>query len=84
MQALLKLGTTDMDDAVRPESPNYRMDTLAGIATWVSMPTTKTSVYWLHSVPGAGKSTITTSVAHIFRELRRLSAFTFFTRGVAA
>ena len=74
-----------MDDATRPEClPNTRMDILAEIFTWVSMPTTKTNVYWLYGFPGAGKSTIATSVANIFRDLRRLGAFTFFTRGVAA
>lgn len=73
-----------MDDAARSEClPDTRMDILTEIFAWVSMPTTKSNVYWLHGFPGAGKSTIATSVAHIFRDLRRLGAFTFFTRGVA-
>ncbi|KAG6380569.1 hypothetical protein JVT61DRAFT_4932 [Boletus reticuloceps] len=84
-QALLKLGPADMDDAARTEClPNTRMDILAEIFAWISIPTTKDNVYWLHGFPGAGKSTIATSVANIFRDLRRLGAFAFFTRGVAA
>lgn len=74
-----------MDDATRSEClPDTRMDILAEIFAWASMPTIKGNVYWLHGFPGAGKSTIATSVANIFRDLRRLGAFTFFTRGMAA
>lgn len=73
-----------MNDAARSEClPNTRMDILGDIFSWVTMPTVKSNVYWLHGFPGAGKSAIATSVANIFRELRRLGAFTFFTRGVA-
>ncbi|KAH0837748.1 quinon protein alcohol dehydrogenase-like superfamily [Lanmaoa asiatica] len=60
------------------------MDILAEILAWASMPTIKGNIYWLHGFPGAGKSTIATSMANIFRDLRRLGAFMFFTRGVAA
>ena len=60
------------------------MDTLAEIFAWAATPAIKGNVYWLHGFPGAGKSTIATSVANIFRDLRRLGAFAFFTRGVAA
>ena len=85
MQVLLKLGPTDMDNAARPEClPNTCMDILTEIFTWVSMPTTKTNVYWLYSFPGTGKSTIATSVANIFQDLCHLDAFTFFIQGVAA
>ena len=74
-----------MDDAARSGClPNTRMDILIEIFAWASMPTTKSNVYWLHGFPGAGKSTIATSVADIFRDLRRLGALTFFTRGMAA
>ncbi|KAF8555069.1 hypothetical protein OG21DRAFT_1439273 [Imleria badia] len=84
-QALLKLGPADMDDAARSEClPKTRMDILTEIFAWISMPTSKCNVYWLHGFPGAGKSTISTSVANISRDLRRLGAFAFFTRGVAA
>lgn len=74
-----------MDDASRSEClPDTRMDILAEIFAWAATPAMKSNVYWLHGFPGAGKSTISTSVANIFRDLRRLGAFTFFTRGMAA
>lgn len=74
-----------MDDASRSEClPDTRMDILTEIFTWAGTPTIRSNVYWLYGFPGAGKSTIATSVANIFRDLRRLGAFTFFTRGVAA
>ncbi|KAI6139916.1 hypothetical protein BKA82DRAFT_4203105, partial [Pisolithus tinctorius] len=67
IQNLMKLNPVDMDDPSRPEClPNTRMDI---------------QCLWLHGFPGAGKSTIATSVANLFRQQRRLGAFTFFTRG---
>ncbi|KAG9311726.1 hypothetical protein JVU11DRAFT_7966 [Chiua virens] len=84
-QTLLKLGPSDMDDAARSEClPDTRMDILIEIFAWVSMPVVKGNIYWLHGFPGSGKSTIATSVANIFRDLRRLGAFAFFSRGVAS
>ncbi|KAN0073111.1 hypothetical protein V8E55_012251 [Tylopilus felleus] len=84
-QALLKLGPAEMDGATRSEClPNTRIDILTEIFAWVTVPDTKSNVYWLHGFPGSGKSTIATSVANIFRDLRRLGAFVFFMRGVAA
>ena len=74
-----------MEDAARSEClSNTRMDILTEIFAWISIPTSKCNVYWLHGFPGAGKSTISTSVANISRDLRRLGAFAFFTRGVEA
>ncbi|KAI6024326.1 hypothetical protein EDC04DRAFT_278657 [Pisolithus marmoratus] len=84
MQNLTKLNPVDMDDPSRPEClPNTRMDVIGDIYDWATTPT-RPSVFWLHGFPGAGKSTIATSIANLFRQQRRLGAFTFFTRGVEA
>ncbi|KAI6159279.1 hypothetical protein EDD17DRAFT_1762561 [Pisolithus thermaeus] len=84
VQNLMKLHPADMDDPSRPEClPNTRMDIIGDIYKWATTPIGLT-VFWLHGFPGAGKSTIATSVANLFRQQRRLGAFTFFTRGVEA
>lgn len=84
IQNLMKLHPADMDDPSRPEClPNTRMDIIGAIYKWATTPTGPT-VFWLHGFPGAGKSTIATSVANLFRQQRRLGAFTFFTRGMEA
>ncbi|KAI6135990.1 hypothetical protein F5141DRAFT_1059254 [Pisolithus sp. B1] len=84
VQNLMKLHPADMDDPSRPEClPNTRMDIIGDIYKWATTPIGPT-VFWLHGFPGAGKSTIATSVANLFRQQRRLGAFTFFTRGVEA
>ncbi|KAI6012810.1 hypothetical protein F5J12DRAFT_820855 [Pisolithus orientalis] len=84
IQNLMKLNPVDMDDPSRPEClPNTRMDVIGDIYDWAATPT-RSNVFWLHGFPGAGKSTIATSVANLFRQQRRLGAFTFFTRGVEA
>ncbi|KAI6109386.1 WD40-repeat-containing domain protein [Pisolithus thermaeus] len=84
IQNLMKLHPADMDDPSRPEClPNTRMDIIGDIYKWATTPIGPT-VFWLHGFPGAGKSTIATSVANLFRQQRRLGAFTFFTRGVEA
>jgi hypothetical protein len=38
--------------------------------------------FWLHGLSGTGKSTISTTVANISRDLQRLAAFIFFNRDV--
>ncbi|KAH7886378.1 hypothetical protein F5I97DRAFT_1270746 [Phlebopus sp. FC_14] len=84
-QNLMKLSPADMDDALRSEClPETRMDIITKIFEWAATPVIKNNVFWLRGFPGAGKSTIATSVANIFRNLRRLGSFVFFTRGVAA
>ncbi|KIJ13795.1 hypothetical protein PAXINDRAFT_13343 [Paxillus involutus ATCC 200175] len=84
-QNLMKLGPADMDDPSRSEcDPETRMDIITHIIEWATTPTVRDNVFWLYGFPGAGKSTIATSVANFFRDLRRLGSFVFFTRGVAA
>ncbi|KAI6138459.1 hypothetical protein BKA82DRAFT_4236015 [Pisolithus tinctorius] len=74
IQNLMKLNPVDMDDPSRPEClPNTRMDVIGDIYDWAATPT-RSNVFWLHA----------TSVANLFRQQRRLGAFTFFTRGVEA
>ncbi|KAG6333192.1 hypothetical protein ID866_5896 [Astraeus odoratus] len=84
-QSLMKLNPADMDDPFRPEClPETRLGIIGEISNWVTDPTIKYNVFWLHGFPGAGKSTIATSVANMFRDMRRLGALMFFTRGVEA
>lgn len=42
----------------------------------------KTNVLWLHGLAGSGKSTLSTTIANFFVELKRLGAFVFFDRDV--
>ncbi|EGO05416.1 hypothetical protein SERLA73DRAFT_149548 [Serpula lacrymans var. lacrymans S7.3] len=82
-QNLSKLLPADMDDPSRTSClPDTRIDVLTSIAEWATSPTTKENVLWLHGLAGSGKSTISTTVANFFRELRRLGAFTFFNRDI--
>lgn len=38
------------------------------------------NIFWLHGLAGSGKSTVATTLAGFFRDLRRLGAFVFFNR----
>ncbi|KAJ7602083.1 hypothetical protein DFH06DRAFT_370997 [Mycena polygramma] len=53
---------------------------LTNITEWVATPSEGSNILWLHSVAGAGKSTISATIAESFRSLRRLGAFLFFDR----
>lgn len=84
IQNLMKLNPADMDDPLRPEClPMTRIDIISEVFEWACTPV-KHNIFWLHGFPGAGKSAIATSISNHFRSLRRLGAFVFFTRGVAA
>ncbi|KAJ7873687.1 hypothetical protein B0H13DRAFT_1633377, partial [Mycena leptocephala] len=60
--------------------PGTRRDILASIIEWLVMPSDNSNLLWLYSVAGAGKSTISTTVAEHFRNLHRLGAFLHFDR----
>jgi len=81
----MKLNPAEMDDPLRSEClPNTRLDLIGYIHDWASTPNPEQNIFWLHGFPGAGKSTVATSVANLFREQRRLGAFVFFTRSAEA
>ena len=71
-----------MDAFYRPEClPGTRSEILQFITDWCLTPAVHgdPNVLWLYGALGSGKSTISTTIAEQFRELRRLGAFIFFT-----
>src|SRR3984957_12222710 len=57
-----------------------RLDIVQFIVEWVTMPSERNNVLWLHGLAGSGKSSIATTIARHFRRLRRLAAFLPFDR----
>src|SRR6202795_2942841 len=69
-----------MDAFSRPEClPETRQDILKSVTDWLTTPSDSNTL-WLYGLAGSGKSTISTTIAEYFRELRRLAAFLFFDR----
>lgn len=60
--------------------PSTRQEILGLITNWITEPSGDTNVLWLHGVAGAGKSTISTTIARRFQDLGRLGAFLIFDR----
>src|ERR1700722_9976074 len=60
--------------------PDTRLDIIQAIVEWVTMPSERNNVLWLHGLAGSGKSSIATTIAKHFRRLRRLAAFLPFDR----
>jgi len=60
--------------------PATRHDVLSFIINWVTQPSGKTQLLWMHGLAGIGKSTVATTVANYFHDLGRLGAFLFFDR----
>src|SRR3984957_9571679 len=60
--------------------PDTRVDIIQFIVEWVTMPSERNNVLWLHGLAGSGKSSIATTIARHFRRLRRLAAFLPFDR----
>ena len=82
-QILKRLMPAEMNASDRPRCfPRTRTQVLSSIAEWASHPSTEHRVFWLHGVAGSGKSTISTTIAHHFRELGQLGSFVFFNRDV--
>jgi ABC-type branched-subunit amino acid transport system ATPase component len=61
--------------------PNTRLDVIKVITDWIEDEGPK-PVFWLFGQTGSGKSTISTTIADMCRERRRLGAFIFFNRDV--
>ena len=72
-----------MPTAGRPSClANTRLDVIEFITAWITSEDQNKPVLWLSGLSGTGKSTISTTIANILRELRRLGAFVFFNRDV--
>ena len=81
MENLKLLNATQMDASSRSEClPGTRQDVLKFVTGWLTTPSDRQNVLWLHGPAGYGKSTILTTVAEYFRDLGRLGAFIFFDR----
>ena len=77
-----KLNPVAMPTFGRPSClPNTRLDIVKVITDWIVDEGQK-PVFWLFGQTGSGKSTISTTIADMSRELRRLGAFIFFNRDV--
>lgn len=59
--------------------PNTRVDVIGFIVDWAN-GTSEQKMLWIHGLAGSGKSTISTTIANIFRDSGRLGAFLFFDR----
>jgi hypothetical protein len=57
-----------------------REDIWAAIFDWIQHSSGPENVFWLHAPMGYGKTTLASTVAGYFRELRRLGAFLLFDR----
>lgn len=60
--------------------PGTRVALIEYIVKWALGLTTPHSILWLYGLAGAGKSTLATTVAKLFREQNNLGAFMFFDR----
>jgi hypothetical protein len=70
-----------MDASSRPEClPSTRQAILREIIDWATDSSREENILWYHGLAGSGKSTISTTIANIFRDLHRLGAFVFFDR----
>jgi NACHT domain len=69
-----------MDASCRSEClQGTRLDALSSITDWIRL-STEQRVLWLHGLAGSGKSTLSTTIANIFREQGCLGASVFFNR----
>jgi hypothetical protein len=80
---LRKLRPADMDASDRIEClQGTRVAMIQFIIGWALDPAGQKNVLWLHGLAGAGKSTLSTTIANRLCEMGRLGAFVFFDRDV--
>src|ERR1700685_4114099 len=80
---LQKLQPADMDASDRTDClQGTRVAMIQLITEWALDPAGAQNVLWLHALAGAGKSTLSTTIANSLREMGRLGAFVFFDRDV--
>ncbi|KII92446.1 hypothetical protein PLICRDRAFT_50823 [Plicaturopsis crispa FD-325 SS-3] len=81
---LQQLNPADMDFSMRPECfPDTRVDALKFVVDWATNPSHGENVLWVNGMAGVGKSTLATTIANIFCEMKRLGAFIFHNRDIA-
>jgi hypothetical protein len=81
LESLKHLKPIEMDAFSRSEClPGTRQEILRFITNWLTTPSEKQNVLWLHGLAGSGKSTISTTVSEYFRDMNRLGCFMFFDR----
>ncbi|KAF8239899.1 hypothetical protein L208DRAFT_1560170 [Tricholoma matsutake] len=62
---------------------NTRLDVIKSITEWiVDESNDRKQVFWLNGLAGSGKSTLSTTIAHMMRDLHQLGAFFFFDRDI--
>jgi hypothetical protein len=61
-------------------SPIHTAGCSRKIVDWAIDPSCHQNIFWYHGLAGSGKSTLSTTVASVFRDLGRLGAFVFFDR----
>ena len=72
-----------MDEYDRPKClPKTRYEVVKFITQWISNEPGGKNVLWLYGMAGSGKSTLSTTIAEILRNVRRLGAFFFFNRDI--
>ena len=79
--SLRELDPAPMDGTRSECLANTRMDVLELIKSWIHFKPER--VFWLYGVAGSGKSTLSTTIANLFRPQEQLGAFLFFNRDVA-
>ncbi|KZP21267.1 hypothetical protein FIBSPDRAFT_1044225 [Athelia psychrophila] len=83
-QVINQLRPAIMDEGERGVClTDTRLDAIKSITTWCSSDSKGQDVgsaMWVHGVAGAGKSTLSTTVARMMRDLDLLGAFFFFNR----
>jgi hypothetical protein len=63
--------------------PKTRSGVIKFITDWITDESSdRKSVLWLYGLAGSGKSTLSTTIARIMRDLQRLGGFFFFDRDV--
>ncbi|KAJ6484807.1 hypothetical protein C8R45DRAFT_829494 [Mycena sanguinolenta] len=81
METLKTLSIVEFDASLRPECLlGTRQNVLREMTNWLITPSGDSNVFWLYGVAGSGKSTISTTIANLFRDVCRLGAFIFFDR----
>jgi NACHT domain len=83
-QLLAKLKPDEINEFDRsPCLPTTRLDVIKSVTEWlVDESKDRRQVLWLNGLAGSGKSTLSTTIAHLMRDLRRLGAFFFFDRDI--
>jgi len=83
-QLLSLLKPVEMNEYSRKNClPTTRLDIIKSIIEWITDESReRKSVLWLYGLAGSGKSTLSTTIAWMMRDLYQLGAFFFFDRDI--